>query len=905
MLNFLINIISSNNIQPILFIIEIFAFLVKAYVLFFLFLKTFWSAKVPKPLLCLFGILIGGLFVDLAWIIKLAREVLSSNFDYTITLFFIRLGWACNLLVFQLLGCFVEILGEKDYKLKLNQKLLISLNSIFVFYFLYVAIFHFNLIHEQRTWLEWKAINFCGIYWLQLLILPSIYFVYKKIRTKDFPKILKKQLTVLITYLIFPFLSVQLVESFFIWTKVHAYLVATISSPLLTIAICYCIRRIMGLRFLNFQGQVQSPEKFDFIIEFKRFLEDLGHVTSFNEMGHIIHRLFKDTFDVSPNKVGFYTRKNEFMHSMHQESPALSTREELVENMLANNENMLDAMKKYKIFIKDELVFTNFYQESKKYATIIEFLDKVQADVFLPIFAKNILVGYIIIECNARENRFFSDVEHDELVVVAGYLGKSITLLQYSDINAVLAREKELSEEVYHQHRQITQYQESMSTFIRSDKQRKIGVLFYKYRRFVFANQAAQEIITININMHDGHPLTQALKRIAQAVENYKSTQTAFTHDTQGNKIVILGIPNLERNNVIVIVYYPEISDVLRQQMDAVGSPTDWHYVLCLETTQSGQLINHMLPGSGVHMMRFKIDLLRMAMSKKALLLDMPHDDVLPTVEIVHYISLRKALYRLTVDSKAVMSNVAVKLFGINPLYDAAPLKDEEGNVQKSLFEQLSDSGTLFIENIHLLDLEIQNMLAEYLKYGHYCMYKSNHKLFSSVRIICSSVHDLNVLVQEGKFSKNLFDELKETKLTLPPLTSWSEEELQELITGFAEQAVSDSPLKNLLELSADEKNKMFQDRPVSLQGFKNKVKNALIKKSQKREIYHEIKFESAYAISDPELLHAAKLGKKALKDPKILAMLLRKLKTQSKVANFLGVNRSSINRRLQDYKLI
>jgi hypothetical protein len=58
--------------------------------------------------------------------------------------------------------------------------------------------------------------------------------------------------------------------------------------------------------------------------------------------------------------------------------------------------------------------------------------------------------------------------------------------------------------------------------------------------------------------------------------------------------------------------------------------------------------------------------------------------------------------------------------------------------------------------------------------------------------------------------------------------------------------AVPVSPLKNLLELSVHEKMKMLEERLGSLlHEFKNKVKNALVKKSQKQEIYHEIKFEA------------------------------------------------------------
>lgn len=884
----------------VLFTVEIFSYLIKICLAGFLCVKAFKSVKIPSPLSFLLCILICSSVVDLVWIIKLFRKLIFPALDYRIALLFIRLGWAFNLILFQAIGLFIESLAEKKYKIKFHQKILLTLNSVFVAVFLYFAFFQFSVI-ENRSNFEFDLMTFAAKYLVYIVMLPSLFLMMFRLKTHIFPKILKQQLIVLIKYFMTPYLLTQFVESFFILYPKMAYLTTCISTPLLTIAICFCIHKIMGLRFLNFQEHVQSSEKFDFIIEFKKVLEDLGHSTALSEMAHIIQGFFKEAFDISPSKINVYLRKNELFYSAHEELLVLNAQETIVENILANNDSIIGLMKKAKIFIKDELVFSNFYQEQESLTAVIEFLDQLCADVFLPIFEKNILVGYVIIESDARHNRFFSDVEHDELVVVAGYLGKVINLLHYSTLNGVLAREKALSEEVYHQHREITHYQESIGAFMRNDKQRKIGLLFYKYRKFVFANQAAKEIITINVNMQEGHPLAQALKRVAHEVENYKSTQTVFTYDAQGNKLVLLGIPNLERNNVIIIVYYPEISDVLKYQMDKIGNPTDWHYVLCLETTKSGQLINRMIPGSGARLMRFKIDLLSMAISKKALLLDMPHDDLMPTAEIIHYISLRKSFYRFVIDQDAKMADVAMRLFGINPLYSKAPTNDGE----KPLFEELQESGTLFIENIHLLDLDIQVMLANYIKYGHYCMYKSTYKLFSSVRILCSTAQDLQNLVQESKFSKLLFDELKETTLTLPSFLTLPEQELDELISGFTEQAVAASPLRNLLELSAHEKYRMMQERAVSLQEFKIKVKNALVKKSQKQDIFHEIKFEAAYTISDPELAQAAKLGKKALKDPKVLVMLLRKLKTQSRVADFLGVNRSSINRRLKQYKLI
>ena len=69
--------------------------------------------------------------------------------------------------------------------------------------------------------------------------------------------------------------------------------------------------------------------------------------------------------------------------------------------------------------------------------------------------------------------------------------------------------------------------------------------------------------------------------------------------------------------------------------------------------------------------------------------------------------------------------------------------------------------------------------------------------------------------------------------------------------------------------------------------------------------IHEETPLDPAYQLTDPQLMQAARLGKHALRDPKIMALLWNKFKSQSKIATFLGVNRSSVNRRCKDYHLI
>jgi len=404
-------------------------------------------------------------------------------------------------------------------------------------------------------------------------------------------------------------------------------------------------------------------------------------------------------------------------------------------------------------------------------------------------------------------------------------------------------------------------------------------------------------MIPFNINMQAGHPLTKALKQIASQVENYKAPHNTFAKDLQGNTIVLSAVPHLEHNHVIIMIHYPDVSDVLKKQIDLLQDPSEWDYLLYLETTESGKLINQLIPGSGEVLLNFKIELLKTALSKKATLLDLPDEDLLPMVELLHHISLRETLHTLHIQGLVKNFDVAIALFGMNPIFGKV-------NNERPLLEKLDGNGTLFIKNIHLLDLETQEYLAEFIRYGFYRMFKGNQKISSNVRIICSTNQNLQHLVQENKFSQALFNELKHTTLSMPSLLTLSEEELANLADGFTEQAVKTQTFKNLLMLTNKDKTKLVNKRPASLQELKTKVQQILINKSKENEIYQETHFDPAYHVSDPELIEAARLGKKALKDQRIMTMLWNKFKNQNKVATFLGVNRSSVNRRCKEFNL-
>ncbi|MCX5922546.1 MAG: sigma 54-interacting transcriptional regulator [Candidatus Dependentiae bacterium] len=903
MLYTLLSIIES-IVASILFlsITTITAYVLKACILAAL-LKKNPTEPIKRSWLLLVFVLASSLIADSAWIMKLILNIFPT-LDYRLRTLWVRVAWIALIVQYQALALFIESLIDKTQPFNIRQKLFIFISSMFGLSFIGLAIYNFNCFQiSDRVAIQPFIQQAFTLYSKFLLMLSTLFYTLMKLRDSSLPKILKQQLKIIIKVLIIPHLALDFIQIFPFNSEMsvaRAHAIANISSLLLTFAIFYCARKIIGLRFLNTQPQIQAHQKFSFINNFKDILEQLSHATTVQELGHITQTFFKDGFHVPLRRTLLFMRNmensNKNTNMAKQEISHIELHAEHIFN--AHDDEISAFIAHNKILIRDEIAFSQFYEKNQTITTMHAFMETINADVVIPIYEQQKVIAYIIVERDARAE-FYTNIERDEMLVFTSYLGNIIHLLQTRNLELLIHQEKELKEELYNKHLEVGQYKESIRSFLKHSKQKEIGIIFYKNRRFIFGNQPAKELVKININTQEGHPLTKALKQIAHQVEDYKTAQSSMITDSDGEKLMLCGVPNLEQSNVIITIYHPEISDIITKQIDLLKDPSKWDYLLYLETTQSGKLINQLVPGSGEQLLNFKINLLKTALSKKATLLSMPEEDLLPTVELLHHISLRETLHILHLEGPEKNFDTAVKLFGINPLFGLSTA------TQQPLLKKLDEVGTLFIKNIQCLSLDTQEHLAEFIRYGFYRVFKSDQKIPSNIRIVCSTNQDLQSMTQEGKFSKNLFNELKKTSLSMPSLLTIPEHELHNLAQGFADQALhKNNAFKNLLALTNQEQIKISHQRPISLKEVKEKVQQTLILKSKKNEIYQETQFDPAYEISDPDIIQAARLGKHALRDPKIMALLWNKFKNQNKMATFLGVNRSSINRRCKDYNL-
>ncbi len=907
MINYINTFITYTNLffshHAVLLCIFVSSISLKFYILTKLALRQLRDSRLKLPFIFLIGLLISTAIQEFEWVLLQLKNLFSLEDKHTFFIFWNRLSWSFASIQYLCLSLFIESMTQKNFKVQIRQKffIVISLGLSFIFIFFSISTFILYGSTQKSSFEVWLA-KISSFYSGIIMPVVAFFIIIKSAKESHIPRLLKKQIKLLLGLVIFPFWISDLIQitpfifSFNLSWLNTSYTFASFSTILMTVAIYYCSRRILGLRFLNLNSQVQATVDINFMQNFKSILEQFSHVTSMQELTHITQGFFKEAFGVPHNRVQLYIRST----VQQQRGPSNEgSVPALVEGFLiTHTKTVCEFIREHHILVYDEIAFTDFYESTPESSSSLAFLDAIQADIFLPIYEKQVMIGYITVDRYARLEAFYTNTEYDEMLIFVRYLGNIINLMQNKNLDVLIKQEKDLQEELYAKLQEINQYKESIRSFLRNQKHKHIGIIFYKNRRFVFGNQAAKELIQTNPNIHEGHPTSKALRHITHHVEQYKTAQSTYIKDQNGSKIILSAVPSLEHNTIIISVYYPEVTDIIKKQIDMLKDPSEWDYLLYLETTKPGKLINQLIPGSGETLLNFKIALLKTALSKKATLLNTPSQDVMQVVELLHHISLRETLHVIELSEPVKNFEVAISLFGINSLF----AQDKKQTVP--LLEKLDSIGTIFIKNIHFLDRETQEYLAEFIRYGYFRIFKSEHKIASNVRIICSTNQNLSLLVQEDRFSQALFNELKYTILEMPSLITLPEEELNTLADGFSEQAIANQTYKNLISLSEKDKYKLAHHRPASLLEMKQKIQNILVQKSKSHDLYEETQFDPAYNVSDPELIQAARLGKKALKDAKIMASLWNKFKNQNQIATFLGVNRSSVNRRCKKYNL-
>jgi two-component system, NtrC family, nitrogen regulation response regulator GlnG len=134
-------------------------------------------------------------------------------------------------------------------------------------------------------------------------------------------------------------------------------------------------------------------------------------------------------------------------------------------------------------------------------------------------------------------------------------------------------------------------------------------------------------------------------------------------------------------------------------------------------------------------------------------------------------------------------------------------------------FEEAKE-GTLFLDDVGVMSLEVQTGLLRILQHGEYTAAGGRNPIKPNVRIITATNKDLGGLVRQGLFSDELFFRLNVVPLRLPPLRDRLEDIADLAQHFFALAAAEGLPVKRI---DADAIERLKQHRwPGNIRELKN-----------------------------------------------------------------------------------
>lgn len=274
------------------------------------------------------------------------------------------------------------------------------------------------------------------------------------------------------------------------------------------------------------------------------------------------------------------------------------------------------------------------------------------------------------------------------------------------------------------------------------------------------------------------------------------------------------------------------------------------------------------------------------------------------TANAIHYGSRRAAKPLMKINCSAIPDTLLEsELFG----YERGAFTDAK-NTKKGLLE-LADGGTVFLDEIGDMKPYLQAKILRFLETQTFMRVGGEREIKVDVRIIAATNRDLESLVREGVFRKDLYYRLKVMVIDMPPLRERPEDIL--LLANLFIEENNRELGKNVKGLTSEAKRLMtLHPWPGNVRELRNVIERAMILTDQDMltpdHLPIEIRqggtrfFDETQADAEMEddlTLEAA--------ERRHIARVLKRLEwNKSKAAKVLGISRATLREKVRRYNI-
>jgi len=272
----------------------------------------------------------------------------------------------------------------------------------------------------------------------------------------------------------------------------------------------------------------------------------------------------------------------------------------------------------------------------------------------------------------------------------------------------------------------------------------------------------------------------------------------------------------------------------------------------------------------------------------------------------VHYNSHRSDKPLMKINCSAIPDSLLEsELFG----YEKGAFTDAK-NTKKGLFE-LADSGTVFLDEIGDMNPFLQSKILRVLENQTFMRVGGEREIKVDIRIIAATNKDLETMVREGFFRKDLYYRLKVMVVEMPPLRDRLEDIL--LLSNLFIEENNKEFNKNIKGFSDEAKKLMVQySWPGNVRELKNVIERAMILTDQEvitpKHLPFELKQTEKFIHGNTEHEISEKTDDMSLESmEKIhLSKVLKRLEwNKSKASKNLGISRATLRAKIKKYNLL
>jgi DNA-binding NtrC family response regulator len=271
----------------------------------------------------------------------------------------------------------------------------------------------------------------------------------------------------------------------------------------------------------------------------------------------------------------------------------------------------------------------------------------------------------------------------------------------------------------------------------------------------------------------------------------------------------------------------------------------------------------------------------------------------------IHYNSQRSDKPLMKINCSAIPDSLLEsELFG----YEKGAFTDAK-NTKKGLFE-LADAGTVFLDEIGDMNPFLQSKILRVLENQTFMRVGGEREIKVDIRVIAATNKDLEAMVKEGLFRKDLYYRLKVMVVEMPPLRDRLEDIL--LLSNLFIEENNREYNKNIKGFSEEAKKLMIQySWPGNVRELRNVIERAMILTDQEMITPKHLPFELKQTEKiipkdvEPEALEITSDMSLENMEKMHLSNVLKRLEwNKSKASKFLGISRATLRAKIKKYGL-